>query len=119
MPDKKILVADDDAGIVEAMQFLLEDGGYKVLTTMDGTQVSTMYRQKPDLVFLDIYMSGINGNTVCKELKSDEETKHVPIIMFSANSDTQQIAEQCGADDYLPKPFEIKELFAIVHKHLG
>ena len=119
MPKKKILVADDDPGIVDAMQILLEDEGYEVLTTMDGENVVQMFDQKPDLVFLDIWMSGVNGNTVCQKLKADENTKHVPVIMFSANRDTEQIATQCGADGFLSKPFEVKELIEIVHKYLG
>jgi CheY-like chemotaxis protein len=119
MAKKKILVADDDAGIVDAMQILLEDEGYEVLTTMNGEKILEMYSQKPDLVFLDIWMSGINGNAICEKLKADDKTKDIPVIMFSANRDTQQIAMQCGADGFLSKPFEIKELLEIVNRFLG
>ncbi|MDB5223587.1 MAG: response regulator receiver protein [Chitinophagaceae bacterium] len=119
MPDKKILVADDDPGIVDAMQILLEDEGYNVITTMDGGNIIRMYEQKPDLVFLDIWMSGINGSTICEKLKADPQTSDVPIILFSANRDTAEIAMQCGADGFLSKPFEIKELIAIVRKYTG
>lgn len=119
MSKKKILVADDDPGIVDAMQILLEDEGYDVITTMEGGNVEQLYKQKPDLLFLDIWMSGVNGSTVCESLKSNEETKNVPVIMFSANRDTEQIAMQCGADGFLSKPFDIKELLNIVHKYLG
>lgn len=119
MARKKILVADDDPGIVDAMQILLEDEGYEVITTMDGETIAVMYEQKPDLVFLDIWMSGMNGSTICQKLKADEKTKSIPIIMFSANRDTQDIAMQCGADGFLSKPFEIKELLEIVNNYLG
>lgn len=114
---KKILVADDDPGIVDAMQILLEDEGYEVMITMDGEAIPKMIDNKPDLVFLDIWMSGVNGNTICQKLKSDDATKHIPVIMFSANRDTEQIAMQCGADGFLSKPFEIKDLLDIVHKY--
>lgn len=116
---KKILVADDDPGIVDAMQILLQDEGYEVITTMDGEGIEEMYKQKPDLVFLDIWMSGVNGNSVCEKLKSDELTRHIPVIMFSANRDTEQISMQCGADGFLSKPFDIIELLNIVKKFLG
>lgn len=119
MAKKKILVADDDSGIVDAMQILLEDEGYEVIVTMDGESITKMYEQKPDLLFLDIWMSGINGSTICQRLKSNEETKRVPVVMFSANRDTEQIAMQCGADGFLAKPFDIKELLAIVDKFIG
>lgn len=119
MAKKKILVADDDNGIVDAMQILLEDEGYEVLTTLDGEKVYDMYHQKPDLVFLDIWMSGVNGKTVCQKIKANDSFKHIPVIMFSANRDTEEIAMQCGADGFLSKPFEIKHLLDIVHKHIG
>lgn len=119
MHNKRILVADDDPGIVDAMQILLQDEGYEVITTMDGEKVQEMYDQKPDLVFLDIWMSGINGSTICQKLKANSLTSSVPIIMFSANRDTQQIAIQCGANDFLSKPFEINDLMNIVKKYLG
>ena len=116
---KKILVADDDAGIVDAMQILLTDEGYEVITTLDGEKIYEMYEQHPDLVFLDIWMSGVNGNTVCRKLKDDDKTKAVPIIIFSANRDIEEIAMECGADGFLSKPFEINELLDIVKKYLG
>lgn len=119
MARKKILVADDDPGILDAMQILLEDEGYEVITTMDGETITVMYEQEPDLVFLDIWMSGINGSTICEKLKADENTKDIPVIMFSANRDTEEIAMKCGADGFLSKPFEIKELLAIVHNYIG
>ena len=117
MDRKKILVADDDPGIVDAMQILLEDAGYDVIITTNGRSIAEMYEQKPDLVFLDIWMSGMNGNIICRQLKDNESTKRVPIIMFSANRDTQSISKECGADGFLSKPFDIKELLDIVHKY--
>ena len=114
----KILVADDDTGIVDAMKILLEGEGHDVIITTDGNNIEQMYGHKPDLVFLDIWMSGINGNVVCQRLKENSETSHIPIVMFSANRDTEQIALQSGANDFLSKPFEIKDLIAMVNKHV-
>jgi len=119
MAKKKILVADDDPGIVDAMQILLEDEGYEVITTLDGEKIYELYEQKPDLVFLDIWMSGINGSSVCRKLKTDTATKDTPVIMFSANRDTEDIASQCGADDFLSKPFEINKLLDVARKYIG
>ncbi|MEO7802410.1 MAG: response regulator [Ginsengibacter sp.] len=118
MDKKKILVADDDPGIVDAMQILLEDQGYNVLTTMNGENVPEMCSHKPDLIFLDIWMSGVDGNVICRQLKSSDENKHIPVIMFSANRDTKDIALQCGANGFLAKPFEIKELMRLVHEYI-
>ncbi|MEP7233456.1 MAG: response regulator [Ginsengibacter sp.] len=114
---KKILVADDDPGIVDVMQILLEDDGFSVITTMDGKKVKTLCKQHPDMIFLDIWMSGIDGKLICKELKSDPSTKEIPVVMFSANRDTKEIAFECGADDFILKPFEIIDLLALAHKY--
>jgi two-component system KDP operon response regulator KdpE/two-component system response regulator MprA len=114
---KKILVADDDPGIVDVMQILLEDNGYAVITTMDGKKVKTLCRQNPDLIFLDIWMSGMDGKIICKELKADPSTTKIPVVMFSANRDTKEIALECGADDFILKPFEITDLLDLAHKY--
>ncbi|MEO7960221.1 MAG: response regulator [Ginsengibacter sp.] len=114
---KKILVADDDAGIVDVMQIVLEDEGYKVITTMSGQNVKELCKQKPDLIFLDIWMSGADGKEICEELKADPKTKNIPVIIFSANRDTKEIASECGAEDFILKPFEIKELLELARKY--
>jgi DNA-binding response OmpR family regulator len=117
MSKKKILVADDDAAIVEVMQILLQDQGYEVVTTSRGENIYKMVEENPDMILLDIWMAGINGNDICQKLKADDKTKHIPIIMFSANSETIQKSIECGADGYLAKPFELDELMNIVQKH--
>ena len=114
---KKILVADDDPGIVDVMQILLEDDGFEVILTMDGKKVKTLCRQNPDMIFLDIWMSGMDGKIICKELKSDPYTRSIPVVLFSANRDTKEIAVECGADDFILKPFEIIDLLALAHKY--
>ncbi len=117
---KKILVADDDPGIVDVMQIVLEDGGYSVITTMNGKNVMKLCAQSPapDLIFLDIWMSGMDGKIICRELKSDPATKHIPVIIFSANRDTREIAAECGAEDFILKPFEIKDLLVMAEKYI-
>lgn len=114
---KTILVADDDEAIVEVMQILLEDDGYNVITTMNGKEVKMLCGKKPDMIFLDIWMSGIDGNTICKDIKKDPATSHIPIVMFSANRDIKEISLECGADDFILKPFEIDDLLALAHKY--
>ena len=106
---KTILVADDDAAIVNAIQMILEDAGYKVQTTLTGEEVIHT-KNSPDLILLDIWMSGQDGRTICQQLKSQPRTKEIPIIMISANKDTAKIAKIAGADDFITKPFEIEDL---------
>lgn len=107
---KKIMVADDDPAIVEAVSMILEIGGYDVCTTCDGKTVSEMREELPDLLLLDIWMSGEDGREICKRLKAQEKTKHIPIILISASKDIKKSAEAAGADDFIPKPFDMDEL---------
>lgn len=108
--NKKILVADDNVGIVEAVKMMLEDEGYTVDTMFSGAEVKNLRGDLPAVLVLDIWLAGEDGRDICKHLKSQETTRHLPIILFSANKDVQQIAQEVGADDFLLKPFDIEDL---------
>ncbi len=114
--DKRIMIADDNAGIVEAVKLMLEDEGYAVDTTFSGTEVKNLHGELPAVLVLDIWMAGEDGRDICKYLKGQETTKHLPIILFSAHKDLPQIAQEVGADDFLSKPFDIDELLNKVEK---
>ena len=110
----KILVADDDPAIVDAVQMMLELEGYEVDTTTNGETVYKIKEQFPDLLLLDIWMSGQDGREICKYLKNEPHTKDIPIIMISASRDVIDSAKKAGADDFIAKPFEMNELLAKV-----
>jgi DNA-binding response OmpR family regulator len=110
MKQKKIMIADDDPGIVDAVEMMLEFEGYKVTSTVDGATVLDMKEELPDLLLLDIWMSGEDGRDICKKLKSENITKNIPVIMISASRDIRDSAMAAGADDFLAKPFEMDEL---------
>lgn len=115
----KILVADDNPAILDALQIILEDAGYKVKTTIDGVEALEMQRDFPDLILLDIWMSGIDGRDICKQLKKNKATRDIPIIMVSATKNIEQIAKASGADDYVSKPFQLDHLLEVVAKHIN
>lgn len=115
---KKILVADDDPAIVDSLQLMLETMGYEVETTVNGETVKDLRKEFPDLLLLDIWMSGQDGRDICKYLKGKDDTRHIPIIMISANKDTAKIAREAGADDFVAKPFEMDELLSKVAKYV-
>jgi len=102
---------------------MLEESGYDVETTVDGTvalQMNGDMRGKlPDLLLLDIRMSGVDGGKICQQIKTADATKHIPVIMISANKDIEQIALECGADDYIPKPFQMHHLLEVVAKYIS
>jgi DNA-binding response OmpR family regulator len=113
----KVLVADDDPAINDALAMMLEDAGYEVVTTLDAETVRQICPDYPDVVLLDIWMSGYNGGEICQELKKRQETKNIPIIMISANRDAEAIAKKSGADAFLAKPFEMDDLLETIRQH--
>ncbi len=115
---KKILVADDDPAILDVLKLFLEDVGYNVEITTDGAKLRDFQDDQADLLLLDVWMSGWNGRDICTYLKSQEATKHLPIILFSANKGIEHIARAAGADDFLAKPFELNELLDKLDQYL-
>lgn len=107
---KKIMIVDDDEGILDAISMMLEFKGYEVTTCSNGDTILSMETGFPDLLLLDIWMSGTDGRNVCKQLKQQECTKSIPIIMISASKDIERSAIESGADGFLAKPFEMNEL---------
>ncbi len=115
-PSKKIMIADDDPGIVDAIEMLLEFEGYEVTSTIDGSTVLDMKLELPDLLLLDIWMSGEDGRDICKKLKQSQQTKNIPVIMVSASKDIKESALAAGADDFLAKPFEMNDLLGKIKR---
>ncbi|MDQ3076903.1 MAG: response regulator transcription factor [bacterium] len=115
---KKILVADDDPAILDAIKIILEMEGYEVDTTVNGATIAKMFEEPPHLLLLDIWMSGQDGRDICKALKAQNSTKHIPIIMISASRDISQSAKDAGADDFITKPFEMDNLLTKIKQHV-
>src|SRR4051812_38101434 len=115
---KKILVADDDPAIVDAITMMLELADYSVRSTVDGMVISMIKSEKPDAVLLDIWMSGVDGREICKKIRADEYIKDVPVIMFSASRDVKSSSTAAGANAFLAKPFEMQELLDVVEKYV-
>jgi len=115
---KRILVADDDAAIVDCLQIILEDANYIVETSTNGDTIPKVKRFRPDLILLDVWMSGEDGRNICKFLKSQEQTKNIPIIMISATSYIEESTRKAGAEDFIPKPFQMHELLDRVERYI-
>ncbi len=115
MAKKKILVVEDDRDISELIAYNLEREGYDIACLYDGSQVVEFVRKrKPELIILDLMLPEVDGIDICRTLKSDVDTKHIPIIMLTAKSEEADVVVglQMGADDYIPKPFSPKVLAA-------
>ncbi len=117
MDNKKILVCDDDHGILEMLQLILEEEGYQVI--LEENSVNALKRiesESPDLVLLDIWMPVISGDQILRSLKADPSNLGLPVLMYSASTDGKVIAKNAGADDFLAKPFEIDTLLERVDR---
>lgn len=115
MNNEKILIVDDEEHIVELIKFNLEANGYKTITASNGLEALELAKnEKPDLVLLDIMLPGLNGNDVCKEIRKDTEISTMPIIMITAKGEELDriLGLELGADDYVTKPFSVRELMA-------
>ena len=107
-----VLIVEDDRNIAELLQMYLEKEGYAVTVAYDGGQGLTKFRAiKPDLVLLDVMMPVMDGWTVCKNIRAESQT---PVIMLTAKSQTDDKVTglKSGADDYITKPFEMREVLA-------
>ena len=109
---QRILVVDDDQSILDSMEIALTLKDYEVETTTRGEETfSKIESFKPDLIFMDVYLSGMDGREICKQIKEREDTKHIPVIIFSANKSMKEVFEESGANDFIGKPFNMDELY--------
>ncbi|MCR4669610.1 MAG: response regulator transcription factor [Saccharofermentans sp.] len=114
MAAKKILLVDDDPGIIEVLRLYFEKEGYVVSTCSQGDMaLAAVESFKPDIILLDLMLPGMDGNDICRELR---KTSDIPVIMLTARTDTldKVLGLELGADDYIAKPFEPKEVLARV-----
>ena len=117
MATAKLLLVEDDPSLSELLQFRFESEGYNVRVTPDGDEALILASEDvPDLVILDWMIEGTSGIEVCRRLRRDKQTAHVPIIMLTAREEEDDRVRglETGADDYLTKPFSPRELIARV-----
>ena len=115
MKKKKIIVVEDEPDLVDVVTYNLEREGYSVLASQRGDEGLNLIRSEaPDLVLLDLMLPGMDGLSICRQMKSDSSTKEIPIIIASAKGEESDvvIGLEMGADDYLAKPFSPRELLA-------
>lgn len=119
---KKILIIDDETGLVEMLKMRLEANGYEVISAYDGQEgLEKAKSENPDLIILDLMLPKLDGYKVCRMLKFDDKYKKIPIIMFSARTQDadKKMGMEVGADDYVTKPFEPKDLLDRIKKLLN
>ena len=110
---KRILAVDDEPHILKLVAFSLRSGGFEVLEASDGLSAIEVARaEQPDLILLDVMMPALDGYEACRRLKGDADTAHIPVVMLTAKTQLteQKLGLECGAIDYICKPFAPKEL---------
>lgn len=112
-PVKKILAVDDETSILTLLKFNLEKAGFEVVTTEDGWEALNLIRsEKPDLILLDLMLPNMDGMEILKKIR--QEKNNVPVVMLTARGDDLDriLGLELGADDYITKPFVIREVVA-------
>jgi len=122
MAKKEILIVEDEESLLKLQSLLLTSRGYEVQGVTDGKlALDRVASKKPDLVLLDIMLPEIDGFEVCRQIKSNDATKNIPIIMVSSKKGREDMArgEQAGADWYITKPFKSAMLVETVQRFLA
>jgi CheY-like chemotaxis protein len=113
-----ILVVEDDPQVARLVSLVLQRNGRDCQVVADGTTaLSRAQETHPQMIFADLTIKGMNGAALCSELKSRPETRSIPYVVLSGDRDIAEKARQCGADDYLVKPFDFPDLIRLVEKY--
>ncbi|HPW87841.1 MAG TPA: response regulator [Kaistella chaponensis] len=118
MNSKKIVIVDDDVAILDSLGTMLDFEGFEVNTFMRGSEIFRLIEteNKPNLILLDMWLCGEDGRDICKQLKSNERTKNIPVIIMSASRGLENTALQSGANAFIAKPFEIDDVVNKLHQ---
>lgn len=122
MIKKKILIVEDEESLLKLESILLTSKGYEVQGVADGkAALEAVVSMKPDLVLLDIMLPEIDGFEVCRRIKADAATQHIPVIMLTAKKSREDMArgEQVGADWYITKPFKSAMVIETIQRFIA
>ncbi|MBV8390092.1 MAG: response regulator [Mucilaginibacter sp.] len=116
---KNVLVIEDEPIIAEMISIILEIQGLNVISLSDTNRArQTLQDKEVDLALLDLNLKGEGGQDLCDYIKGQDDLKHIPVILVSANMDLEEIKEQCHADDVIRKPFNIDDFMHTVSQYV-
>lgn len=118
---KKILILDDDEDILDVLSFLLAQDGYEIKASGHGENIWDAIKSfSPDLILMDLMLADLDGRSICRAIKENNETKDIKVIMISARSDLRPTPGQPGApDDFINKPFDIDNVLKKIERQLA
>lgn len=112
----RILILDDDPDICTMIKMVLEYHGFTAFEAESEEKANQVLAKEPiDLIIMDMLLSGADGTDICRRIKNDQERNTIPILMFSAHPTARESCMAAGADDFIPKPFEMNDLIARVN----
>ena len=115
-----ILIVEDDPQVARLIALVLQRHGDQCEIVADGlTALSRAREMQPSIIFADLTLKGMGGDALCAALRAQPETKSIPYIVVSGDTDIAAKAKSCGADDYMGKPFEFTDLIRLVDKYAG
>jgi DNA-binding response OmpR family regulator len=119
--NNKVLICDDDEGILEVTSLVLKEKGYDVISLQNSNRIfEVIDKEKPKVVLLDLWMPGLRGEDITIALKKRSADAQSPsIIIISAKKDVEKTVARIGADDFLTKPFDIYDLESMIEKHMN
>ena len=115
----KILIVEDDIDILESLEALLSAEGYNTLSTLKGEETYKLIKShKPDLLIVDLLLSGRDGAQITSDLRNNPSTKNLPIIIISAHPTAKEKAVNAGANDFIAKPFDTDQFLEVIERNL-
>jgi DNA-binding response OmpR family regulator len=115
---KRIIVVDDDPGVQDVFKLMFAKAGYETIILGGGNDIFENDYALPDLFLIDRQLSGVDGLDICSYLKGRKETQHIPVIITSASPNVAKLAQLAGADEFVEKPFNTKELLNLVEGYM-
>ena len=114
---KRLLIFDDDKGVVNIMKFILKEQGWEVFNSPHSNHpVETVRSVEPSIIIMDNNIPDYGGIYATQCIKANQEFDHIPVIYFTAHSNIQELAQEAGADSYLTKPFELYRLYELLNE---
>ncbi|KGE13169.1 response regulator [Sphingobacterium deserti] len=118
MDAKKVIVCDDDRHILEVLKLIVEFSGAEVLVEDDSAKLfGRLNEDRPDLLIIDLWMPNLSGQEIISKIRMDDKMKNMYILCLSASDDGEEVAMRAGANQFLPKPFEMTDILQIIENN--
>lgn len=117
---KKILVVDDDIDILTLVKMTLTLNGFETVTLSHWEGIDNAIEEfMPNLILLDVSLAGADGREICRRLKSQKDTEHIPIILFSANIEMEKSLNNCNAQAFISKPYDLNYFLQTINSNIN